>query len=484
MALSILNNIPSLAAQNQLSLTNASLQTTLFRLSSGSRINSGADDAAGLAIVNGLQANVTALTQSAQNATDGVGKLQVADGALSQASSLLNRAITLATEAATGTVTDTQRVALNTEFSSIKDELTRIGSQTTYNGATIFNSTASQVDKNTIVSNTAIADPTAALGTGKSLVLTDSDTGKSLTFTTDGTLTANDLVNAINTSTTINAKASIDSNGILTITDANGNGSLIVASNNIAELGTVAPETLTNPNQFVSSSAPGAGALTTGHTLTVTDSDSGESFSFTTDGTKTVTDLINSINASTNINATASLNSDGDLVITDKNGNGSLSVIKGITELGSVARPDQTGSATTDVFQSDGTSVGGGSISVSIGQLSDSHIGFGNNSVDLSGNDLLSQDDAKASLTKINTAIANVAADRGSLGAAMNRLTAAGNVISSQIQNLTAAQDSMQAADIPTEVANLTKYTILEQTGISALAQANQMQQSVLKLLQ
>src|SRR5512138_972959 len=84
MALSILNNISALSARNQLSLTQASLNKTLSALSSGSRINSGADDAAGLAIADGLNANVTALTQSARNATDGVGELQVADGALSQ----------------------------------------------------------------------------------------------------------------------------------------------------------------------------------------------------------------------------------------------------------------------------------------------------------------------------------------------------------------------------------------------------------------
>ena len=116
MALSILNNIPSLAAQNQLSITGSSLQKTLFRLSSGSRINSGADDAAGLAIADGLHANVTALTQSSRNATDGIGKLQVADGALAQVTNLLNRAVTLATESSTGTVSDSQRKALNAEF--------------------------------------------------------------------------------------------------------------------------------------------------------------------------------------------------------------------------------------------------------------------------------------------------------------------------------------------------------------------------------
>ena len=123
MALSILNNIPSLAAQNNLSITGSGLQKTLFRLSSGSRINSGADDAAGLAIADGLRANVTALTQSSRNATDGIGMMQVADGALSQVTSLLNRAVTLATESANGTVSDNQRKALNSEFIAIKAEI-------------------------------------------------------------------------------------------------------------------------------------------------------------------------------------------------------------------------------------------------------------------------------------------------------------------------------------------------------------------------
>ena len=74
MAISILYNIPSLAAENQLNVTNMDLQNTLYQLSTGSRINTGADDAAGLAIADGLEANVTALTQSALNATEGAGQ--------------------------------------------------------------------------------------------------------------------------------------------------------------------------------------------------------------------------------------------------------------------------------------------------------------------------------------------------------------------------------------------------------------------------
>jgi flagellin len=280
MALSILNNITSLAAQNQLSMTGASLKTTLMRLSSGSRINSGADDAAGLAIADGLAANVTALTQSARNATDGVGLLQVADGAMSQVTSLLNRAVTLATESATGTVTNAQRVALDAEFTSIKAEIDRIGTNTQYNGSQVF-----------------------------------------------------------------------------------GGG---------------------NPT----------------------------------------------------------------------------------------------------VYLSDGTSTGSSPITMAIGVLSSGSIGFTGTPINLSTDDLTSAANAQAALTDINAAISNIAADRGNLGAVSNRLQSASNVISNQIQNLSSAEDGIRAADMGQEVANLSKYNILQQTGIVALQQSNQLQQSVLKLLQ
>src|SRR5690349_23114372 len=132
MSLSILNNIPSLAAQNNLTITQGGLQKTLFRLSSGSRINTGADDAAGLAIADGLGANITALNQSAQNANSGVGALQVADGSLAQVTTLLNRAVTLATESSNGTVSNSQRTALNAEYTAIQAEINRIGTTSTY----------------------------------------------------------------------------------------------------------------------------------------------------------------------------------------------------------------------------------------------------------------------------------------------------------------------------------------------------------------
>jgi flagellin len=277
MPLSILNNIPSLVAQNNLSITSQNLQKTLFRLSSGSRINSGADDAAGLAIADGLHANVTALVQSGHNANDGVGSLQVADGALAQVTTLLNRAVTIATEASTGTVSSAQRGALDAEFTQIKAEVDRIGTTTTFNGTSVF---------------------------------------------------------------------------------------------------------------------------------------------------------------------TAS---------------------------------------TTSIFLSDSNSPS--QIAVTVGTLASSGITNGASTANLSADNLTTAATAQTALVDINTAIQNTAGIRGSIGAGINRLQSAVNVINNQVQNLTSAEDGIRAADIPSEVANLSRFSILNQSGISALAQANSAQQSLLSLL-
>src|SRR3974390_3281650 len=112
---SILNNVSGLSSQNQLNLNNVNLTRTLLRLSSGKRINSGADDAAGLQIADSLRANIAALNQAVRNANDGIGVAQIADGALSEISNLLTRAVTLSEEAATATVDSVGRGSLNNE---------------------------------------------------------------------------------------------------------------------------------------------------------------------------------------------------------------------------------------------------------------------------------------------------------------------------------------------------------------------------------
>jgi flagellin len=145
MGLGVLNNISAVYAENSLNHTQASLNTTLQQLSTGSRINSGADDAAGLSLADGLAAASTALTQSSSNASEGVDMLQVADGAMSQVTTLLNRAVTLATEASNGTLNGAQVTAANAEYTNILAEIDNINTNTEYNGTAVFGATAATV---------------------------------------------------------------------------------------------------------------------------------------------------------------------------------------------------------------------------------------------------------------------------------------------------------------------------------------------------
>ena len=394
MAISILNNIPSLAAQNQLSITQAALSKTLAQLSSGSRINTGADDAAGLAIADGLQANVTALTQSAMNANEGVGKLQVGDGALSQVTTLLNRAVTLATESANGTVNDgSQRQALDAEFTAIKAEIDRIGTNTTYNGSQVF--TGGQTNNNQVT--TAVTNPAG---------LASAITGDMKIKYWDAT-----LATPAYSTQTYGASTGDATVGDL-IDDINSSGKGLIA-------------TLTD----------------TGNVMVTDTQNRGDATNPLADATSTI----------------------------KINGDGSADLLA-----------NTTNSSTMDVYLSDSTSAGSSQISVTLGTFDSGNM----NGISIANDNLQTAGAAKTALTDINNAISQVAALRGGIGAGINRLQAASNVMNNQTQNLSSAEDGIRAADITQSVANLTKYQILSQTGISALAQANQMQQSVLKLLQ
>jgi len=202
MALGVLNNISAIYAQNNLANTQASLSKTLQQLSSGSRINSGADDAAGLSLANGLQASSTALSQSAKNASEGVDFLQVADGALSQVTSLLNRAVTLATEASNGTLNSSQVAAANSEYQKILTEIDTINNNTEYNGINTFakNSAFSVANANDAVSIGGSATDTATVTYGS----------QSLTFVNNGqTWTGGGKSYALATTDTISNMASV-----------------------------------------------------------------------------------------------------------------------------------------------------------------------------------------------------------------------------------------------------------------------------------
>jgi flagellin len=204
MSLGVLTNVAAINAENSLNQTQNSLNTVLQQLSSGSRINSGADDAAGLSISDGLSANQAALTQSAQNAQNGVGLLQTADGALAQVTNLLDRAVTLATEASNGGLTTAQAGAANTEFQSIVTEIGNIGSTTNFNSTNVFSATATNfvVSDGTTAGTTTIAATVGALTSGSVGTATGGGAGQSLsadvlTSTTAATTALTDVTTAI-----------------------------------------------------------------------------------------------------------------------------------------------------------------------------------------------------------------------------------------------------------------------------------------------
>ncbi len=134
MAIRIFNNIASTNAQRILGINNQRLATSIERISSGIRINRGADDAAGLAISEGLRSDIRALRQATRNANDGISLINVTEGALNEQSSILIRLRELASQAATGTVGSTERATIQLEFSALRDELTRIAATTEFNG--------------------------------------------------------------------------------------------------------------------------------------------------------------------------------------------------------------------------------------------------------------------------------------------------------------------------------------------------------------
>ncbi len=150
---SVLNNIASLDAQKNLYSSNLGLSKTLGKLSSGKRIVQAGDDAAGLAIANKINADVTALQQGARNANDGIAIIQIADGSLSKMTGLLTRAVTLAEQSASDTVGDSERKTIDTEYKQILNEIDRVVSASNFKGEALF-SAGGAVTKEIFVGDT------------------------------------------------------------------------------------------------------------------------------------------------------------------------------------------------------------------------------------------------------------------------------------------------------------------------------------------
>jgi flagellin len=458
MALGVLNNISAINAQNNLANTQASLSKTLQQLSSGSRINSGADDAAGLSLANGLQASSTALSQSAKNASEGVDFLQVADGALAQVTSLLNRAVTLATEASNGTLNSSQTSAADSEYQKILTEINTINNNTEYNGINTFASTSSTSFTMDNASTDKVDGNTAL-----------SINGHAITPTATESLSvyAGEINSQLGTAGVSNIAATVSGNKLVI---ASTDGSAVnVTGSFLEDKGLTPSSTSTSTTYMMSNSSDNliaSGLKVNGTAITPTTA-AGESAAILAG------DINTQLGAASVTNVIASV-VNNKLVIASNDGS-AVNVSGTVRE---AERHSSSNASGVSIFTSDG------SISQTYNSGAMDVITADTGAMSLTGSSLTSISNAKAALSGVTGAITSVAADRGIVGANINTLTAVQNVMTTQSTNTLAAENDVTATDYGQATSDMSKFQILSQTGIAALSQANQAQQLITKLLQ
>ncbi|RZF28048.1 flagellin [Paraburkholderia sp. UYCP14C] len=470
--LGINSNINSLVAQQNLSGSQNALSQAITRLSSGKRINSAADDAAGLAISNIMQTQINGLNQGVSNANDGVSMVQTAASGLSSLTNSLQRIRQLAVQASNGAMTDTDRAALQQEVTQQIQEVNRIASQTTYNGMNILNGSLGavsfQVGANvgqTISLNMAQNVSAASLGgnavqAGAQIASLNVSLDSTGAAWTPGTSTGTEM-------TQINVLA--NGKGGFSYTDQNGNalsfdptagGATSLLTNTTGTLTINAGGALNVGKESTAINAANVGGVTAG---TVLGTIGGLNIDPATgvDAAPGVTNTITSV----------TVKSDGNTGYTfwDQSGNQlSPSSLTVTTGLGYVAPAGATAGKITPAGVTQGNwKASSTATTQTVDQINVSTVQGANSAME-------SIDDA---LNTINNIQAN-------LGAAQNRFTAIGTTQQAQSTDLSTAQSQIQDANFAQETANLSKSQVLQQAGISVLAQANSIPQQVLKLLQ
>jgi len=469
MALVINTNIASLTAQRNLAESQSVSATAMERLSSGLRINSAKDDAAGLAIANRFSAQSQGMAIATRNASDGMSLAQTAEGALQETTDNLLRMRELAVQSANNTLSAADRTALDTEYNQLVAEIQRVATSTTYNGLNLLDGSRGAADfqvgaaANQTVEMAAIASTqTTALGifTGVENVTVTGGTGATGT----GNLTvATTGVNA----TLANVENS--ARGIANALNASGLG--FTASAQATQVGA------------------GVGALTAGvNATTATLTVNGVSITLN-DNVVLATNLadttaaINNVSARTGVVATntgagVSLEAAaGDnIIVTFTSGAGATSLVE--ADFGLLAAAQTHG----DVIVSFENAAASGTLALSGQATSSTAIAQTGTSIAASGVD--TQANSTTAINAIDRAITNIDTIRASLGATQSRFE---SIVSSTMvarESAEASRSRIMDADFAVETANMTKGQILQQAGISVLAQANAMPQQVLSLLQ
>ena len=488
MASTINTNINSLTAQRNLGMSQASLSTSIQRLSSGLRINSAKDDAAGLAISERFGSQVRGLNQAVRNANDGISLSQTAEGALKASTDILQRVRELSVQSANATNSASDRQALQSEVGQLVAELDRISQNTEFNGSKLldgsFGTQQFQVGAN---ANQTIVAATANLRTN---------------------VYGNNQVQAAGGAGTLAAAGSNSTTaGTLAINGALGSASITVASNSTAKANADLI-TAQQANTGVSASARTelslAFATAGAYTLTMqSDNTATQAISFSLSAVGTASGLSSAVAAindqSSKTGVTASINSAGTaVVLTNASGNDISVSDTAVANAGNVTvqKLDSTGASsgasavlTADITAATATVVGYITL--------DSEKSF---AVDVTTSNILSADvgstlkkvseldvttfaKATEALKTVDSALAFVSGARAKLGALQSRFETTIANLEVTSENLSASRSRIVDADFAQETANLSRAQILQQAGTAMVAQANQLPQGVLALL-
>jgi len=524
MSLVLNTNISSLNAQNNLTSSQASLSQALQRLSSGLRINSAADDAAGLAISQQFTTQINGTNQAINNANDAVSEAQTAGGALSTLTNNLQSIRTLAVEAANGSNSASDRAALDQQVQQQIAEITQIASQTTFNGANVLDG-SSGVTNYQVGANVG---NTIAVNLSQGVRADQIGQVASATTAATSTALAGGLIISVGSGTPVTVGASTSTAVAASASAGQTAGSAYakaaaIKSAGIAGLTASASTTVTAGFTTITAATAGtAGTPQTAATASTYDlSINGTNIYSGTNNiavgsSLTVQQVAAQINlySSQDGNVTAAV-TNNQLTLTASDGQ-DIAINQAYTAgaaaqtgtgtggvgsvAGTVANPGatQAGISSTQAGAYTVTQINSGSVTLS----ADSNITLGGAATDLTAigqtagtvslsasktlasQNVLTVAGANATIAAVDSALATVSSFDSQLGAIQNRFTAAVSNLTSTSQNLTQSRSTLQDTNFAAETANLTQSNVLEQAGISVLAQANQQPQLILKLLQ
>jgi flagellin len=501
MAATINSNINSLTAQRQLGVSQNALSTSITRLSSGLRINSAKDDAAGLAISERFTGQIRGLNQAVRNANDGISLAQTAEGAMKAAGDILQRVRELAVQSANATNSASDRQALNQEVSQLVGELDRISQSTEFNGQKILDGTFGtakyQVGANanqTIVATTAnmrtnVYGNNQATGTGA-----DAQAAAAAAPTTNGVVAG-----------TLAVAGSLGSKNISVSIDETSKATADKINLETTNTGVTATARTNVQLDFTA---------TGGYSIELlADNSTAESVSFSltaTTGADALSAAVQAINdKSSKTGITAELNSSNSgIILTNTSGNNIVVGKAATTANGGTVNVQKMTADTNGALSTAGTSraIAGATAAsaayiVSSGYLTlDSEKSFsvvsttttalgtagattGSSLKKVSELDITTFTKATDALKTVDSALKFISGERAKLGALQSRFETTVANLQVSAENMSAARSRIQDADFASETANLSRAQILQQAGTAMVAQANQLPQGVLALL-